>query len=89
MWRKLATVVLAAIELNSYCKGVCQARYEDGFYSAGKCACVDYVPVNLRQRFEVPKRPSTKRDASVYDGQDQMHYAPADPDSPPTAPLDF
>lgn len=88
MWRKACIWAVAVLELNSYCKGVCQARYQDGAYLNGKCACIDYQAVNIPQRFEVPgKRKKEFDDPKVYYGADEMHIAPADP--PPTAPLDF
>lgn len=76
-------LLLAAIplDLGSFCKGACLARYQDGAWSAsrGACACIDYLPVNLRQRFQTPKRPGKPSDPHVYDGQDEMHVPVAEP----------
>lgn len=81
---RIMIVLAAVIDLNSYCRGLCASRYQDGFFRGGKCACVDYFSVNLPQRFDVPRR--TKKDPippAVYDGVDQMHTAPADPSDQP------
>jgi hypothetical protein len=42
---------------------------------------VDYVPVNLEQRYYLPKRAKQKDDIAsptVYDGRDEMHFSPAE-----------
>lgn len=82
MKRAIILIAISALDLNSYCKGVCQARYQDGIYMRGKCACIDYQPVNLPQRFTLPKRAKVDFDEpSVYDGKDEMHIP--SPDSEP------
>lgn len=92
--RFISIVLIAAIDLNSYCKGLCSARYQDGFYSkdAQRCGCVDYFIVNTTNSVRLPNR--AKKDPEpphVYDGVDNMKYAPSEPDGPipPTAPMDF
>ena len=61
---------------SSYCKGFCQNRYQDGFYSLNRCACIDYYPINTTGKIEVWKRGKRYFKApEVYDGADQMKPA--------------
>lgn len=60
----IAAAVIAtapqAIDLESYCKGFCSSRYQDGIYRSGRCFCGDYYPVNLENRIQPlskPRRP--------------------------------
>lgn len=63
-----------SLDLDSYCAGLCRARYQDGEYRHGECACMDYIPVNLSQRFITPKRAKVDpAPVTVYDGADEMH----------------
>lgn len=69
------------IDFDSYCMGWCRARYQDGIYRKDKCFCGDYYPVHLGSRFAMPKHPrEPDGESAFYDGVDQMHYAPVDPD---------
>lgn len=53
----LLTLPAQTADLDSYCQGACEARYQDGYYAGhDQCACVDYVPVNHAQRYDLPKR---------------------------------
>lgn len=63
------------IDLNSYCKGKCSQRYQDGMYLNGKCACMDYFDAKPKNRLESPKRPIEFDPPQVYDGSDVIHYA--------------
>jgi hypothetical protein len=68
------------LDLNSYCLGACQGRYQSGYYAgSGRCGCVDYVPINLAQRYILPRRAKDTQDIkppAVYYGSDEMHEAP-------------
>lgn len=56
----LAASVAYPLDLGSYCKGFCSNRYQDGIERSGKCACIDYYPINPDNRIAplgVPRKP--------------------------------
>lgn len=70
------------LDLASYCKGWCKARYQDGIFGGSRgCACIDYFPINLSRRIEVPKKvkkPNDIPEPHAYDGVDEMHFSPSE-----------
>lgn len=81
----ICSAVAAGVDLPSYCAGWCRSRYQDGTEIHGRCACIDYYPINPSPRIEMPKRMKTEfTEPRVYDGIDEMHFAPSDPDPRPT-----
>jgi hypothetical protein len=74
----LAITPVQPAELAAYCKGFCQGRYQDGAFSDGKCACIDYFPLERSELIDLPKRHRDPKSSRVYNGVDDLHYAPAE-----------
>ena len=68
--------VSATLDLNSYCKGLCTSRYQDGIYvkSRGKCGCMDFYPVNLENRIDRFYRQKEKKTYYGSDSKPQAKY---------------
>lgn len=74
----LLAIPAEPLDFASYCVGFCSTRYQDGIYRHGQCFCGDYYPIHPPGALlPVPHRPKTDfDDPTVYDGKDEMHYAP-------------
>lgn len=74
----LALVALTyPADIASYCRGYCAARYQDGIERAGKCACIDYYPINLENR--IPPLKQARR--PIFGYIPEMRTAP-EPSAP-------
>lgn len=65
-------------ELGAYCKGFCENRYQDGTLLDGKCACIDYYPIERPELIRLPKHPRDPNPPKVYYGIDDLHYSTGD-----------
>ena len=76
--RLFAAALVAALEMNSYCAGLCSARYQGGEYGGkSQCKCFDLMRINPKQFFALPKKAKTADDVippMVYYGVDEMHH---------------
>lgn len=63
-----STISADSLDLNSYCKGKCQVRYQDGMYLHDRCACIDYFSVDTTYKLGVPTRPPGHSMGPAYDG---------------------
>lgn len=62
----------------SYCGGWCRSRYQDGIFKNGKCACIDYYPINLGNRIDPFQKAPRGGFGEVQYGADEMHYSKGD-----------
>lgn len=53
----LFSAIAYPLDIDSYCKGLCMNRYQDGIERGGQCACIDYYPINTTGRIDQISRP--------------------------------
>lgn len=73
----LLIVLIAPIDLASYCKGYCSTRYQDGIERNGQCFCGDYYPINLENRIAPLRQPRRPVFGTIPDARTALEpYAP-------------